>query len=80
MLRASSAALAESSPCGPRSIDAGLLPPLTGVADASRRIALAVARAARDEGVAEPVDDDELRDRIEARWWSAAYPEIVPAR
>lgn len=49
MLVAAAASLAEDAPRKP---EEGLLPPIESVADTSRHVALAVAKAARDEGVA----------------------------
>jgi len=60
-----------------RGPEAGLLPPLAEVAATSRRVAVAVAAAARDEGQGLEVDDDELGRRVAARWWEPDYPEIV---
>ena len=78
MLRAAAAAVADTSPCTSGAANDGLLPPLTDVASASRRIALAVAVAARDEGVGDEVDDEMLEARLRDRRWTPDYPEIVP--
>jgi malate dehydrogenase (oxaloacetate-decarboxylating) len=76
MLRAAAAAVADTSPCTHGSPTDALLPPLTDVASTSRRIALAVAAAARDAGVGDEVDD-ELAARLTTREWSPTYPEII---
>ncbi|MEX0831952.1 MAG: hypothetical protein WD007_05070, partial [Nitriliruptoraceae bacterium] len=78
MLRAAAAAVADTSPCTSGAANDGLLPPLADVASASRRIALAVAIAARDEGVGDEVEDELLEARLRDRRWMPEYPEIVP--
>jgi len=50
-----------------------LLPPLTGLRDAAREIALAVARAAVEDGVARPDTEAELRASIAAVQWTPRY-------
>jgi malate dehydrogenase (oxaloacetate-decarboxylating) len=77
MLRAAAAAVADASRCAPTSTDAGLLPELEEVREVSRRIAMVVACAARDDGVGDAVSDAELRDRIDARRWTPDYPDLV---
>ncbi|HUV11871.1 MAG TPA: hypothetical protein VMX12_12915 [Acidimicrobiia bacterium] len=80
MLRAAAAAVADTSQCRPSSITAPLLPSIADVGDASRRIAVAVAVAAREAGVGEVLDDAELTARIDARRWSPCCPDVVAAR
>ncbi len=77
MLRAAAAAVADTSDCTTATPDAGLLPPLDTVRQASQRIALAVASVARDNGTGDQVDDDELSQRIAARTWHPDYPEVT---
>lgn len=75
MLRAAALAVADTSTCRPDALNAGLLPPLSGVREVSR-IALAVAGSAHDGGVGDDVDDDELARRIDVRWWFPDYPSF----
>ena len=50
-----------------------LLPPLAGMRDAAREIALAVAEAAVEDGVAPEATEAELRDAISATQWTPRY-------
>ena len=50
-----------------------LLPPLGKIRDVTRGIALAVSRAAQEDGVAENMGDAELESRIDASMWTPAY-------
>jgi malate dehydrogenase (oxaloacetate-decarboxylating) len=77
MLRAAASAVAETSPCARTSTHAGLLPPLEHVTKASRRIAQVTAAAAREGGVGEEVDDDEIARRVDALRWAPEYRPIV---
>ena len=54
----------------------GLLPPLEEIVRVSRRVALAVALAARAEGLAGPWGPEELEARIAARWWEPRYRRL----
>lgn len=78
MLRAAAAAVAEADPLRRSDHRGGILPALDQVIPASRRIALAVARAARADGVGAAVGDDTLEARIARCWWTPDHPEIVP--
>lgn len=60
-------------------IDDGVLPPLDAVPEMSRRIAAAVARSARDDGLTEPLTDDEIDERIAAKVWQPRYAAITPS-
>ena len=71
---AASAALAESSPVVLGTGQA-LLPPLTNLAALSRDIGFAVAKCAQEEQLAPVIDDDDLRQRIEANFWLPEYRE-----
>ncbi|MFF7445594.1 MULTISPECIES: oxaloacetate-decarboxylating malate dehydrogenase [unclassified Streptomyces] len=51
-----------------------LLPPLAGMRDAAREIALAVAQAAVEDGVAPEATEDELREAIARTQWTPRYP------
>ncbi|MFF3380676.1 NAD-dependent malic enzyme [Streptomyces sp. NPDC002680] len=50
-----------------------LLPPLAGMREAAREIALAVAKAAVEDGVAPEATEAELRDAISAAQWTPRY-------
>jgi malate dehydrogenase (oxaloacetate-decarboxylating) len=50
-----------------------LLPPLASMRDAAREIALAVARAAVEDGVAPEATEDELREAIAKAQWTPRY-------
>lgn len=78
MLRAAAAAVAEVDPSGRSDPRCGILPALDQVIAASRRIALAVARAARADGVGAELDDEALETRIDRCWWRPDYPEVTP--
>ena len=54
-----------------------LLPPLERVREVSRHVALAVAREAQRLGLAAPLEESALVDRIEAKMWT---PEYLPYR
>ncbi len=53
-----------------------LLPDLADIRDVSRHIALAVARQAVSEGLAEKKTDSELKELINQTWWEPGYSEI----
>ncbi|RXJ74283.1 NAD-dependent malic enzyme [Veronia nyctiphanis] len=72
MLMQSSRALADCSPLaqdgrGP------LLPPLEKIQDVSKQIAFAVAKKAIEQGIANQLSDEALRERIEAIFWEPRY-------
>jgi malate dehydrogenase (oxaloacetate-decarboxylating) len=50
-----------------------LLPPLVEVRDVAKRVAVAVAIQAQQEGLAEKLPQDELLRRIEATMWTPGY-------
>ena len=56
-----------------------LFPPVTSLRRVTARVAQAVARAARDEGVGRPLSDAELHDTVRGAMWEPQYPELVPA-
>ena len=72
MFMAAARALAELSP---RRVDKGgpLLPPVDQLRRVALAIALAVARQAQADGVAEPCSEDEMAERIRARVWAPNY-------
>ena len=76
MLRAAAIGVAEHSPCKEGSSSDGVLPPLERVQSVSKRIALAVAKAAREDGVGDDVDDAELERRLEQSWWAPEYQPL----
>ena len=53
---------------------AALYPPIEAARAVSRSVALAVARQAQRDGVAEPVPQAELAQQIDARMWRPVYP------
>lgn len=56
-----------------RNGDGGLLPPITESRDVAREVAIAVARAAIEEGLAKPLTDVELAARIDSTAWHPIY-------
>jgi malate dehydrogenase (oxaloacetate-decarboxylating) len=54
-----------------------LLPPLVEVRDVAKRVAVAVATQAQQEGLAAALPRDELLRRIEAAMWT---PDYLPYR
>ena len=64
------------SPCAVRAGSDGatpLLPPLSSMRDAAREIALAVAKAAVEDGVAPEATEDELREAVAKTQWTPRY-------
>ena len=55
-----------------------ILPPLQAIRDVSRRIGLAVGRAAMEEGVAENVSATEFEERLAQNVWRPNYPRLRP--
>ncbi len=78
MLLAAAQAVADQSPCTPRTPNAGVLPRLDDLHSVSRRIAAAVAQAAVADGVAPALDEDEINRRIDATWWAPTYAPVQP--
>lgn len=76
MLTAAAETLAHASP-KPSTPSDGLLPPLQSLHQVSRRIAAAVAVAAGEDGVAQPLSLDDARKKIERLWWEPTYPTIT---
>ena len=72
MFMAAALALKDTSPALNDSLES-LLPPLSGIRDVTRRIALAVARAAQADGAAADFSQAELEKRIDACMWYPAY-------
>ncbi|CAM3817651.1 NAD-dependent malic enzyme [Rheinheimera salexigens] len=72
MLRAASKTLAGASPLA-NTGKGGLLPPFTELAELSKTIAFNVAKVAQQQGLALDVDDEVLKQRIEANFWRPEY-------
>ncbi|AEE21702.1 malic protein NAD-binding protein [Glaciecola sp. 4H-3-7+YE-5] len=72
MLMATSAALANASPLA-SGTGHELLPPLTGIAQLSKKIAFDVGKVAQKQGLALEVSDEILTERIEGNFWQAEY-------
>jgi malate dehydrogenase (oxaloacetate-decarboxylating) len=76
MFMAASMALAEASPALTKQ-DAPLLPPLEGIRQVSRRIAIAVAAEAQKAGVAERMSEDETARLVDQRMWVPQYLRLT---
>jgi malate dehydrogenase (oxaloacetate-decarboxylating) len=72
MLMAASNALADASPMV-TDPNGELLPPLTEIGNLSRKIAFAVAKVAMGQGLALPIPDEMLEQRIEGNFWKPEY-------
>jgi malate dehydrogenase (oxaloacetate-decarboxylating) len=72
MLMAASNALADASPMV-NDPNGELLPPLTEIGNLSRKIAFAVAKIAMAQGLALPIPDEMLEQRIESNFWKPEY-------
>ena len=72
MFMAAALALKDASPAVQDSREP-LLPPLSEIREVTRGIALAVSRAAQEDGVAEKLSDAELEERIDANMWTPGY-------
>ncbi|MFT4709915.1 MAG: malate dehydrogenase (oxaloacetate-decarboxylating) [Bacteroidia bacterium] len=75
MFLAAALTLGEASPAK-ADPDAPLLPPLNEIRNLTKTIALAVAKQARDEGLADRVSDAELKARIDDRMWEPVYQPL----
>jgi malate dehydrogenase (oxaloacetate-decarboxylating) len=71
------AARTVADPDGVAAISDGVLPPLDDVPEVSMRIARAVARIARDRGLAPDRTNDELDARIDEMRWTPTYPKVI---
>ncbi len=78
MFMAAARALAELSPTRTDKT-APLLPPVDQLREVAQAVALAVARQAQADGVAEPCDDAALVARIRAHVWEPEYRPYVRA-
>jgi malate dehydrogenase (oxaloacetate-decarboxylating) len=74
MLMVASEVLAQASPLATTG-EGSLLPPLTEIAELSKKIAFAVAKLAQQQGFADQMTDHELSDAIENNFWLPEYRE-----
>ncbi len=74
MLMIASTTLAKLSP-GQEDQSSAVLPPLTSLAEISRKIAFQVARTAIDQELARDMTEDELLASIDRNFWTPAYRE-----
>ncbi len=72
MLRIASETLAAASPLA-NTGEGGLLPPLTQLAELSKKIAFEVAKVAMQQGHALELDDESLQKKIDANFWKPEY-------
>lgn len=72
MLMLASATLAEASPRA-QSSTGNLLPPLTAVADLSKKIAFGISKIAQQQGLALEMSDDLLWEKVERAFWKPVY-------
>jgi malate dehydrogenase (oxaloacetate-decarboxylating) len=81
MFLAAARTVAEFSPAR-RDPAANLLPPLVEIRNLSFHVALAVAKEAQAEGLADPISDAALADAVRAKMWEpvyARYRRLKPA-
>ena len=74
MFRAASRTLAASA-ADERKKTGSLLPPLPSIRDVSKDIAFAVASKAQEQGNAPKTTPEELRAKIEEKFWDPAYDD-----
>ena len=72
---AAALALADCSPARTEPSGA-LLPSLEDIREVSRRIALAVAAKAQEQGLAPATTAAELERQVAASWWEPRYPRL----
>ncbi|WP_306518299.1 NAD-dependent malic enzyme [Rheinheimera sp.] len=72
MLRIASETLAAASPLA-NTGEGGILPPLTQLAELSKKIAFEVAKVAMQQGHALELDDESLQKKIDANFWKPEY-------
>ncbi len=72
MFLAAARAIAAVSPAR-RDPQANLLPPLVELRRLSFRVAIAAAKQAQADGLAEPISDDELAAAVRAKMWEPVY-------
>ncbi|MEE2826441.1 MAG: NAD-dependent malic enzyme [Planctomycetota bacterium] len=54
-----------------------LLPPLTDLRKLARHVAMAVGKKAQEQGVADPISDEQLRQNVDQKMWRPDYPALV---
>ena len=74
MLMVTSRTLADLAPSNDNPT-AGILPPLTELADISKKIAFAVGKIAQEKGYTLEMSDEDLRQEIERNFWTPDYRE-----
>lgn len=74
MMMVASEVLAQASPLATTG-EGSLLPPLTEIAELSKKIAFEVAKLAQQQGFADQMTDHELSDAIENNFWLPEYRE-----
>lgn len=79
MFMVASICLSETSPAL-KDLHHSLLPPLSEIRKLSKEIAFVVGKQAQKEGVAPPIDDQELRKKIEELIWEPKYHPMVPIK
>ncbi|MEW6990901.1 NAD-dependent malic enzyme [Colwelliaceae bacterium 6441] len=72
MLMVASKTLAQASPLA-NTGEGELLPPLTEIADLSKKIAFAIAKVAIEQGLALRIDDEALIAKIDRNFWQPQY-------
>jgi malate dehydrogenase (oxaloacetate-decarboxylating) len=77
MFEAAALTLAGLSPAK-ADTSATLVPPIRDLRQVARSIAEAVAKKARDEGLSDPLSDDEIVARIDHKMWTPRYRPIRP--
>ncbi len=78
MFMAAAGALAQNAPAL-SDPEGALLPPLSEVRTVAMDIAVAVARQAQKEGLADASSEADLRARLEAKRWQPVYPRLERA-
>ena len=72
MLMTASEVLAAESPVI-KTGQGSILPPLSKIADLSKKIAFGIGKLAQVQGLAETISDEQLLDNIEANFWLPEY-------
>lgn len=75
MMMATSRTLAELSPITNTGSGNALLPPLNEIREVSKVIALAVFKQAVADGVAMPIPEELMAEKINAEFWQPEYRE-----
>ena len=78
MLSAAATAIGSIAPADLDS-PATLLPPLAQVGEVADAVAVAVARQAVAEGLADPLDEEQIADAVEACKWRPQYRDTLPS-